>query len=573
MGASRVSLSAILLWAASTPLLAFWLREPAYFTNGLSPRQLGYVAAALALSIAVLPLRFEGVRHPFTVHSLGSTLATCAFIVLGTIAIDFAATRLEGVPRLVPLIHFLLLAAGAVALTYRRPDGPADGEGPPPLGPPERPPSGPTVPGPIRAALSRLFFWDKKAPLASAGEWLAVIAFILLPWTTSGTAIALGIWIVVALPVLTRREAGDILPRAAAYLPVALWGVMVAGMFWADSSWADSLRALKSFHKLLALPLFMIFFSRSDRGLFAFGAFVASSVVLLAYSWASWWWPTLIIATDTPGIPVKDHIFQGVNFVLSASVLIYLVFSALRRRAFVVAGLLAALVGFFLLNLVFVAVSRTTLIALPILLAVIGYSQFRFLGGTALLAAFAVACVVAWETSPYFHSRVAPLVEFVTEAKLPQDHPDALRLRFWAVALDAARAHPLLGMGTGSTQRLFADARVIDGKPASGVGINNPHNQTLAVALQTGALGVAILYLMWLSHILLFFGEGWAARLGMLAVVQNIATSIFNSHISDYTSGWLYVMVVGALGGTILRQRWQSLQTPMIQCRARRRAF
>jgi len=37
--------------------------------------------------------------------------------------------------------------------------------------------------------------------------------------------------------------------------------------------------------------------------------------------------------------------------------------------------------------------------------------------------------------------------------------------------------------------------------------------------------------------------------------VQNIISSLFNSHLFDFTQGWIYVFGVGIAGGTVLRQR------------------
>jgi hypothetical protein len=36
-------------------------------------------------------------------------------------------------------------------------------------------------------------------------------------------------------------------------------------------------------------------------------------------------------------------------------------------------------------------------------------------------------------------------------------------------------------------------------------------------------------------------------------VVQNIFTSLFNSHIFDFTAGWIYVLGVGIAGGMVLK--------------------
>jgi O-antigen ligase len=54
-------------------------------------------------------------------------------------------------------------------------------------------------------------------------------------------------------------------------------------------------------------------------------------------------------------------------------------------------------------------------------------------------------------------------------------------------------------------------------------------------------------------HLLLFRGEGLAAWIGLMVVVQNIFTSLFNSHITDFNAGWMYVLGVGVAAGMVLR--------------------
>ena len=84
---------------------------------------------------------------------------------------------------------------------------------------------------------------------------------------------------------------------------------------------------------------------------------------------------------------------------------------------------------------------------------------------------------------------------------------------------------------------------------------NNPHNQTFAVAIQLGLVGAAVLWAMWIAHLLLFRGGGLAAWIGLVVVVQNIVGSLFNSHLFDFVQGWIYVLGVGVAGGMVLKQR------------------
>jgi hypothetical protein len=41
----------------------------------------------------------------------------------------------------------------------------------------------------------------------------------------------------------------------------------------------------------------------------------------------------------------------------------------------------------------------------------------------------------------------------------------------------------------------------------------------------------------------------------MMVVVQNMLTSLLNSHLFDFHEGWMYVLGVGVAGGMVLRAR------------------
>ena len=111
----------------------------------------------------------------------------------------------------------------------------------------------------------------------------------------------------------------------------------------------------------------------------------------------------------------------------------------------------------------------------------------------------------------------------------------------------------MIGHGTGSTRGLFIQAATGPAGSATAEVIGNPHNQTLNAAVQWGMVGVVVLYAMWLTHLLWFRGEGLANWIGLLVVVQNVFTSLFNSHLFDFHEGWMYVIGVGVAGGMVIR--------------------
>jgi O-antigen ligase len=126
------------------------------------------------------------------------------------------------------------------------------------------------------------------------------------------------------------------------------------------------------------------------------------------------------------------------------------------------------------------------------------------------------------------------------------------RLEFLKKSITFIKAAPLFGHGSGSIKPLFEQAAA--GKSGiSAVVTSNPHNQIFAVAIQLGLIGAVILCGMWLAHLLMFVGPGATAWFGLVVVIQNVTGSLFNTHLFDFTEGWIYVCCVGALGGTCLR--------------------
>ena len=200
----------------------------------------------------------------------------------------------------------------------------------------------------------------------------------------------------------------------------------------------------------------------------------------------------------------------------------------------------------------FVIVSRTALVTIPIMLAVFALLHLRWRTTLMILCAAMVAGVVAWAVSPLLQEKISSIGR---EYRLYEDHGATTsvgeRLEFWRKSLRFFVEAPIAGHGTGSTEGLFEQAAAGQTGIAAEV-IRNPHNQTLNVAVQWGVIGIVVLYAMWFSHLALFRGEGLFNWIGLLVVVQNIFTSLFNSHLFDFHEGWMYVLGVGVAGGLVL---------------------
>ena len=205
--------------------------------------------------------------------------------------------------------------------------------------------------------------------------------------------------------------------------------------------------------------------------------------------------------------------------------------------------------------MLFVVAARTTLVTLPLMLATFAALHLHCRTVIALLCAAALVVAAAWIASPNLRTTAST---FISDYQYSQErnNPTGLgsRLEYWQKSLDFFRDAPLIGHGSGATQGLFEQAAIGETGVQAEI-VKNPHNQTLNVAVQWGVVGILALYAMWLVHLSLFRGDGLVTWIGLLVVVQNILTSLFNSHLFDFVEGWMYVLGVGIAGGTTLRAR------------------
>jgi O-antigen ligase len=395
-----------------------------------------------------------------------------------------------------------------------------------------------------------------RAGWLRAADWFALAVAVTLPWSTTATGIFIALWLITILPAMEfgmlRRE----LTRAAGFLPVALWVLAAIGMLWADVTWAERLAGLGKFHRLLLIPVLLAHFRVSERGIYVVYGFFSSVLLLLIVSWGLAVIPGLPWrGMHQPGVPAKDYIFQSTDFLICAFALLgYAVVEGRARRWRLTLGLII-LSGLFLANIFFVISSRTSFVVAPVLLLLFGWRQFGWRGfvGAGLIAV--LLGVGIWFGSPYVRERIdTSLIELRYYRERNALSSTALHLEFLRKSVLFIEAAPIIGHGTGSIGEEFRNA-ALGQTGASAELVQNPHNQIFAVAIQLGIIGAALLLAMWAAHLILFAREGLIAWMGLVLVTENIVSSLFNSHLFDFTSGWLYVFGVGVLGGMVLRER------------------
>ena len=400
--------------------------------------------------------------------------------------------------------------------------------------------------------------WRDPAAWATTADIVAVLVAISLPWSTSLVGIFATVWLVTVAPTLDLGLFLQSLKRPICALPIALFVLAAVGTLWSDASWAARLYAVGPTAKLLMLPFLFYRYERSARGMWVFNAFLISCTLLMAMSWIVAFHPGLSLRRidPEPGIFVKNYIDQSQEFALCAVVLAYPVINLLREKKIWPALLLSAIALSLVVNMAFVIVSRTALVTMPVMLAVFALLHLKWRTNVIIFCAAIVLAGLAWASSPQLQRTVGSFVrDYEIYKDLNQPTSLGLRLVFWQKSLRFIAEAPIIGHGTGSTRGLFEQAATGPKVFAGGQVVANPHNQTLNVAIQWGVIGVVVLYATWLFHFLLFRGDGLVPWIGLMVVLQNIFSSLFNSHLFDFHEGWMYVLGVGVAGGMVLKAR------------------
>ncbi|WP_407188796.1 O-antigen ligase family protein [Bradyrhizobium centrosematis] len=411
----------------------------------------------------------------------------------------------------------------------------------------------------VRETTGEMLLRRLRSPAAwrETVDIFAVLTAASLPWSTSLTGIFNVLMLLCMVPFLDVRAFLQSLKRPICAAPIALVLLALVGTLWSDATWGARFYAVNPTMKLLVLPVLLYHFERSERGHWIFIAFLVSCALLSVMSWLVAFYPNLALKTDPPerGIFVKNYINQSQEFALCAVALAYPVVMLLREKRFWLAGLLTALALSFFVNMAFVVVSRTALVTVPIMFGVFALLHLKWRSLAIISAALLGGAVLAWQASPQLRHTIDRFTsDYNGYVERGEPTSMGMRLEFWRKSLGFFAEAPITGHGTGSTRGLFERVATPAGEyRASAEVIGNPHNQTLNVAVQWGVIGIAILYAIWILHLRLFRGDGLANWIGLLVVVQNIFTSLFNSHLFDFHEGWMYVIGVGVAGGMVIR--------------------
>ena len=278
---------------------------------------------------------------------------------------------------------------------------------------------------------------------------------------------------------------------------LALFGMLAAGLAYGTRNPGDGLAYFGKYADLLFVPIFITLFRDARHRDIALRWFCAAMVLTFAVAEIT----LLGLLEGNTLLPRSAGSFGAFKYSITHGLLAAFaafVFALLARREtrLPYRVLFAVLALAAVKNVLFVSVSRTAYIVLVLLSLYFFFVSFRrrnfWIGIMVLVAALAAT----YAGSPVLKERVDKVATEITDWRAggPSDDSVGLRLEWYRTGLSIVRDHPVLGAGTGSPPKIYAE-RAGGSRPRA---TTNPHNEYLLIAVQTGLAGLALLlHLFW----------------------------------------------------------------------------
>jgi O-antigen ligase len=266
-------------------------------------------------------------------------------------------------------------------------------------------------------------------------------------------------------------------------------------------------------------------------------SFVAGCIVLLLLSYGIFF---SIIPSERFGHSVVYHITHSFFMAILAFWCLQRIFES---RQYIYLWLCLFLAATY--NLFYIAPGRTGMlvyIALIFLTVLQRLSWKKSIPVTALVIA---AVAITFATSANFSSRVREAMDEMTSYQAESSRTSlGMRFDWWQNSLMLIKEKPIFGHGTGSFKTVQAELiKDSDTKPT-----DNPHNEYLLIAVQTGLVGLFLFVALLATQFLTACKLQPPRRYLLQGVVVAMATGcLMNSFLFDSLPGHFYAIISAIL--------------------------
>ncbi|HEV8519262.1 MAG TPA: O-antigen ligase family protein [Burkholderiales bacterium] len=345
-----------------------------------------------------------------------------------------------------------------------------------------------------------------------------------------------------------RAKLGSALRNPVALAAFALFALLVVGTTYGSGYTDEGIDMLGKYLDLAFVPIFVYLFRDEQTRHRAWIALAVALALTLVISYLARFGvisDNLLVMGDRENpVVFKQYLTQSVMMAFAT-----LLFSQLARATPLISRryLWSALAIFSAINVALMSLGRTGQVILVALLFYLAHTIWP--RRTALVTAVGVAVVIGALifSAGAINSRFSQALEEWNNWRPGETAQTSVgqRLEFYLNSLEIMRKHPLVGTGTGSFSKEYADQVAGTSMTAT----INPHNEYLNMAVQLGAIGMfALLYLFFcewrLAPLLPTEHERHLAR----GVVITFAIGcLFNSLLMDHTEGLWFAWMTGLL--------------------------
>jgi O-antigen ligase len=324
---------------------------------------------------------------------------------------------------------------------------------------------------------------------------------------------------------------------------VTLLAVMAAAMLWADADWKHRFAAWWHWRTLLLAVVASALFDdvrwKERFCLALIGALLLANVASFAL------WARGIETIGDPGIILRNHVTQGMAFTIGALFAVVLGLFAprsVRARTFLlVSGV--SFVG----NIAFVCTGRSGQIALLVCATagtlVLVRNRWRWVA----FGTVPIVCATLLWASPMVRGHFTQVFEQIGPASTATTMTGTrLRLIIWKTTLEMIRSRPLLGYGVGGFAPVYAHEVAKQYTGWQAVPVEDPHNQYLRVAVESGLVGLAAFFGLILGTARQPAPQPYRAC-GLSLLAAWMVTSLFSSHFETFAEGHMIALTLGVL--------------------------
>lgn len=345
-----------------------------------------------------------------------------------------------------------------------------------------------------------------------------------------------------------RAKLGSALGNPVALAAFALFALLVVGTTYSSGYSDEGIDMLGKYLDLAFVPIFVYLFRDEQTRLRAWIALALALALTLVISYLARFGvisDNLLVMGDRENpVVFKQYLTQSVMMAFAT-----LLFAQLARATPLISRryLWSALAIFSAINVALMSLGRTGQLILVALLFYLAHTIWP--RRTALVTVVGAAVVIGALIfgAGAINSRFSQALEEWNNWRPGETAQTSVgqRLEFYRNSLEIMRKHPLVGTGTGSFSKEYADQVAGTAMTAT----INPHNEYLNIAVQLGAIGMfALLYL--------FFCEWrWAPllpteherHLARGVVITFAVGCLFNSLLMDHTEGLWFAWMTGLL--------------------------